>query len=93
MNSLCPTNPKYNGRHACPQCGSESFWSCLDADKPRIRVECEKGCGAYEKAHSELRSLSFFEKPMTATFASGTVSDLEHAGRTVVVAAFDAIDR
>ncbi len=60
---LCPANPRYNGHHACPQCGGPSFWSCFDPAKPRIQVECQNGCGTYQKPHSELQSLPFFEVP------------------------------
>ena|ERR1700722_13301596 len=68
-SSLCLVNPRYNGRHTCPQCGAESFWRCLDATTARIKVECQDGCGTYEKAHSELKSLPFFEIAVVGAFA------------------------
>ena len=57
-------NPKYNGSHACPQCGTLSSWTCVSEAPIVIRVDCEGSCGAYEKTFLELQSMPFFEKPV-----------------------------
>lgn len=62
-------NPKYNGPHACPACGTKSHWTCINESPITIRVECEGHCGTYLKTYSELRSERFFEKHIEKTTA------------------------
>ena len=57
-------NPKYNGSHACPQCGTHSNWRCISEAPVVIRVDCDGSCGTYEKAFLELQSMPNFEKPV-----------------------------
>ena len=56
-NNSCPFNPKYNGRHSCPQCNQPAYWTCVDMNTARVRIECSGNCGIYEKSYSELMAL------------------------------------
>jgi transcription elongation factor Elf1 len=48
-------DPRFNGPHTCPKCGSKSEWKAIKdkADARMIRVECPK-CGSYEETYSAL---------------------------------------
>jgi hypothetical protein len=57
-------NPKYNGTHACPECGAKSHWTLVSETPVRIRIECDGECGSFEKSFSDLESMPFFDKPI-----------------------------
>jgi len=57
-------NPKYNGPHACPKCGTKAHWTCVKESPIIVRVECEGCCGQFEKSFSEIQALPFFDKPI-----------------------------
>jgi hypothetical protein len=57
-------NPKYNGTHACPDCGAKSHWTLLNETPVLIRVECDGDCGVFEKPISDLQALPFYDKPI-----------------------------
>jgi hypothetical protein len=62
MVSTLTENPKYNGTHACPVCGTKSHWTCVNDSPVVVRIECDGECGTFETAYADVQSKPFFEK-------------------------------
>ena|ERR1700733_7247790 len=55
-------DPKYNGPHICPRCGSKSQWRGTDAKSRMISVQCEGGCREYNMSFSQLSDYPKFKE-------------------------------
>jgi hypothetical protein len=54
-------DPKYNGPHTCPKCGSASQWIGKDAGARMVTVQCEGICGDYTEPYSRLSDYPHFQ--------------------------------
>jgi hypothetical protein len=59
---LFKEDPKYNGPHICPRCGSQSLWRATQAEDRMISVECEGNCGEYNMSFSQLSDYPGFKE-------------------------------
>ena len=57
-------NPKYNGTHACPECGAKSHWTLVSETPAVVRVECDGDCDTYEKPLAELERMQYYNSPI-----------------------------
>ena len=55
-------DPKYNGAHVCPRCGSRSQWRGTDADLRMISVQCRRDCGEYNMSYDQLSDGPHFKE-------------------------------
>jgi hypothetical protein len=53
-------DPKYNGPHICPRCGSQSTWKVTSLPGGMIEVSCEGDCRGYTMAFAQLETLRHF---------------------------------
>lgn len=63
VSKVLETNPKYNGIHTCPGCGTAARWICVQDAPVVIRVICEGECGTFESSYNELQTFPYFDKP------------------------------
>ena len=66
MSENLTNNPKYNGMHPCPECGTVSHWTCVSEAPIKIRIECNGRCCTYELRFSEVESRPFFHKQVAS---------------------------
>ncbi len=65
---LFKEDPKYNGLHICPRCGSRSKWKAVSAEARMISVECEGDCRQYTMSYGQLSDYPHFrEGPIAPT--------------------------
>jgi hypothetical protein len=55
-------DPRFNGRHVCPRCGSDSIWRAFSPEPGEmIGVFCEGDCGEYLMSYGQLMTFCHFK--------------------------------
>jgi hypothetical protein len=55
-------DPKYNGEHTCPRCGSASGWKAHGKETSfMIVIECAGPCRGYVMSYQQIRTLPYFK--------------------------------
>jgi hypothetical protein len=60
-------DPKHNGPHVCPRCGSLSTWKARVVPAGMIEVSCEGDCQGYTMSYAQLITLPHFIECATWT--------------------------
>jgi hypothetical protein len=55
-------DPKNNGPHICPRCGSQSEWTAAYVQGQMINVRCEGFCGSYIMSYQQLSGYPHFRE-------------------------------
>jgi hypothetical protein len=60
MTASFREDPKFNGQHACPRCGSKSVWKAVGEEDLMINVKCEGSCRDYTMSYKQMSEYPLF---------------------------------